>query len=221
MEGTLPLGYDLKERKRIVNLEEATLVVRLFDLYLDLALPNGQSHVIDPFVKGSTGGILVQLKLDADHIRPSRIVDGPGLIESVGLTIHHERVVAILRGIDALNVPLNVVPAGRPVRTRDSVEDPAIALAIPGGPVAVSKVALTADHEFLAPENLPEIELRGPEVVFSSGVVVDREVPQKWELELAPNIVSINSTLVQDGPLAYISRLLPLSEGWLWRGVIE
>ena len=124
-----------------------------------LALPHRQSHVIDPFVKWSTGGILVQLVLDADHIRPSGIVDGPGLIESVGLTIEDQGVVPILRRTDALKVPLNVVPARRLVRTRNSIENPTTALTIPGGPVAISKVALAADHEFLAAENLPEIEL--------------------------------------------------------------
>jgi site-specific DNA recombinase len=36
MGGTVPLGYDLKERKLIVNPEEAKLVVRLFNLYLKL-----------------------------------------------------------------------------------------------------------------------------------------------------------------------------------------
>jgi site-specific DNA recombinase len=36
MGGTIPLGYDLKERKLIVNPEEAKLVVRLFNLYLEL-----------------------------------------------------------------------------------------------------------------------------------------------------------------------------------------
>jgi hypothetical protein len=33
--GTIPLGYDLKERKLMVNPEEAKLVVRLFNLYLE------------------------------------------------------------------------------------------------------------------------------------------------------------------------------------------
>jgi site-specific DNA recombinase len=36
MGGTIPLGYDLKERKLIVNPEEAKLVVRLFNLYFEL-----------------------------------------------------------------------------------------------------------------------------------------------------------------------------------------
>jgi DNA invertase Pin-like site-specific DNA recombinase len=36
MGGTIPLGYDLKERKLIVNSEEAELIVRLFNLYLEL-----------------------------------------------------------------------------------------------------------------------------------------------------------------------------------------
>ncbi len=36
MGGTVPLGYDLKERKLIVNPEEATLVLHLCNLYLDL-----------------------------------------------------------------------------------------------------------------------------------------------------------------------------------------
>ena len=35
MGGTIPLGYDLKERKLLVNPEEAKHVVRLFSLYLD------------------------------------------------------------------------------------------------------------------------------------------------------------------------------------------
>src|ERR1039458_5728298 len=36
MGGTVPLGYEVKERKLIVNGEEATLVNRLFRLYLEL-----------------------------------------------------------------------------------------------------------------------------------------------------------------------------------------
>ena len=36
MGGTIPLGYDLKERKLIVNPEEANLVRRFFHLYLQL-----------------------------------------------------------------------------------------------------------------------------------------------------------------------------------------
>jgi site-specific DNA recombinase len=36
MGGNVPLGYDLRERKLLVNREEAKLVVRLFDLYLKL-----------------------------------------------------------------------------------------------------------------------------------------------------------------------------------------
>jgi site-specific DNA recombinase len=36
MGGTIPLGYDLKERKLIVNPKEAKLVNRFFNLYLDL-----------------------------------------------------------------------------------------------------------------------------------------------------------------------------------------
>jgi DNA invertase Pin-like site-specific DNA recombinase len=36
MGGTIPLGYDLKERRLLVNPEEANLVVRLFNLYLEL-----------------------------------------------------------------------------------------------------------------------------------------------------------------------------------------
>jgi site-specific DNA recombinase len=36
MGGTVPLGYDLKERKLIVNPKEAELVNRLFQLYLEL-----------------------------------------------------------------------------------------------------------------------------------------------------------------------------------------
>ena len=74
------------------------------------ALPHGQSDVIDPLVQWSAGGILVQLVLDADHIRPGGIVGVPGLIESVAVTVQNERVVAILRGADALKIPLNVVP---------------------------------------------------------------------------------------------------------------
>src|SRR6185437_15180426 len=114
------------------------------------ALPLRQSHVIDPFVKWSTGGILVQLVLDAGLILPRGRVDRPSLIESVSSTVEDERVVAILRGTGALNVPLNVVPARRPVRARDSIQNPSIALAIPRGPVAISKVALGTDHEFVA-----------------------------------------------------------------------
>jgi hypothetical protein len=34
-------------------------------------------------------------------------------------------------------------------------------------------------------------------------------------------MMSLNRTLLQDGPPAYISILLPLSEGWLWSNVIE
>src|ERR1700733_503401 len=104
-------------------------------------LPHCQIHVIDPFMNRSAGGILVQLVLDADHIRPRGIVDRPGLVESVGLTIDDQRVVAILRGADALNVPLDVVPGiRRPARASDSIEDPTIARTIPGRPVAVAKV---------------------------------------------------------------------------------
>jgi site-specific DNA recombinase len=36
MGGTVPLGYDLNERKLIMNPKEAKLVVRLFNLYLEL-----------------------------------------------------------------------------------------------------------------------------------------------------------------------------------------
>jgi site-specific DNA recombinase len=36
MGGTVPLGYDVKERKLIVNQKEAKLVVQIFKLYLDL-----------------------------------------------------------------------------------------------------------------------------------------------------------------------------------------
>jgi site-specific DNA recombinase len=36
MGGTVPLGYDVKERKLIVNTKEAKLVVRFFNLYLQL-----------------------------------------------------------------------------------------------------------------------------------------------------------------------------------------
>ncbi|MGA2203232.1 MAG: hypothetical protein ABSG40_14830 [Terriglobales bacterium] len=36
MGGTVPLGYDVKERKLIVNPEDANLVCRLFRLYLEL-----------------------------------------------------------------------------------------------------------------------------------------------------------------------------------------
>src|SRR6202042_683744 len=123
-----------------------------------------QIHVIDPFMNRSAGGILVQLVLDADHIRPRGIVDRPGLVESVGLTIDDQRVVAILRGADALNVPLDVVPGiRRPARASDSIEDPTIARTIPGRPVAVAEVALASDHELFAVKHLPEIELRGPE----------------------------------------------------------
>jgi site-specific DNA recombinase len=36
MGGTVPLGYDVKDRKLIVNPEDAKMVVRLFNLYLEL-----------------------------------------------------------------------------------------------------------------------------------------------------------------------------------------
>ena len=143
------------------------------------ALPHGQSHFIDPFVKRSASGIVVQLELQADLICPGSTVDVPGLIDSVRCAIKDQRIVAILRGIDELIVPLHVVPTRRPVRTRDSVEDPSLAVAIPGRPVPVSEVALAADHKFVARQNYVEIELRGPEVGLDSGVVVDPEVPQK------------------------------------------
>ena len=127
----------------------------------------------------SAGGVLVQLVLDADHIRPRGIVDRPGLVESVVLTIDNQRVVAILRGADSLNVPLDMVPGiRRPARTSDSIENPTIACTIPGRPVAVAKVALAADHELFPAKHLPEIELRGPEAC-GSGVVVNPKVPQK------------------------------------------
>ena len=45
-----------------------------------VGLPHRQSHFIHPFVKWSTGGILVQLILDTDHILPSGSVDRPSLI---------------------------------------------------------------------------------------------------------------------------------------------
>jgi hypothetical protein len=32
--------------------------------------PRGQSDIIDPFVKWSAGGILIELKLNADHVGP-------------------------------------------------------------------------------------------------------------------------------------------------------
>jgi hypothetical protein len=125
------------------------------------------------------GGVLIQLVLDADHIRPGGIVNRPGLVESVRLTIDDQRVVAILRGVDALFVPLDVVPGiRRPARTSDSIEDPTIARTIPCSPVAVAKVALAADHVLFAAEHLPEIELRRPES-WGGGVVVDPEIPQK------------------------------------------
>ena len=126
-------------------------------LWASGALPLRQSHIVNPFVKRSTGGILVQLVLNPGLILPGGRVDRPGLIESVASTVEDECVVAILRGTGALNVPLNVVPARRPVRTRNPIENPSIALAIPRGPVAISKVALGADHEFLAALNHVEI----------------------------------------------------------------
>jgi site-specific DNA recombinase len=36
MGGTVPLGYDVKDRKLVVNPDDAKIVVRLFDLYLEL-----------------------------------------------------------------------------------------------------------------------------------------------------------------------------------------
>jgi DNA invertase Pin-like site-specific DNA recombinase len=36
MGGTVPLGYDVKDRKLVVNPDDAKMVVRLFNLYLDL-----------------------------------------------------------------------------------------------------------------------------------------------------------------------------------------
>jgi site-specific DNA recombinase len=35
MGGTVPVGYDVKDRKLVVNQEDAKLVVRLFNLYLE------------------------------------------------------------------------------------------------------------------------------------------------------------------------------------------
>lgn len=143
-----------------------------------LASPHSQSHLVDPFVKWSTARVLVQLVLEADLILPSGTVDVPGLIEAVGYTIEDQRIVAILRGIiDELIVLLDVVPARRPVRTSDPVEDPSSAVAIPRRPVAISKVALAADHKFLGRQYHVEIELGRPEVGFGSGVMVDPEVP--------------------------------------------
>jgi hypothetical protein len=109
---------------------------------------------MDQFMQRGAAGILVELVLDADHIGPDGLVDVPGLIKSECLTVENERVVAILGGTDALKVPLNVVPGGRPAGTRASVQNPTIALAIPGSPVAISEVALAADHAFLTPEDL-------------------------------------------------------------------
>lgn len=109
------------------------------------ALPHRQSDFINPLAQWSTRGILIELVLNSDHIGPSGIVGGPGLIQSVRVVVKHECVVAIGRWVDALDVQLDVVPARRPVRARNPIQDPTIALAIPGGPVAVSKVALTAD----------------------------------------------------------------------------
>ena len=42
MGGTVPLGYDLRERKLVVNPNEAKLVVRLFHLYLELGFTSGR-----------------------------------------------------------------------------------------------------------------------------------------------------------------------------------
>jgi hypothetical protein len=36
MGGTVPLGYDVKDRKLVVNPDDAKMVVRLFNLYLEL-----------------------------------------------------------------------------------------------------------------------------------------------------------------------------------------
>jgi hypothetical protein len=47
MGGPVPLGYDLNERKLIVNPAEAKLVVRLFNLYLDLGCVSRLKATLD------------------------------------------------------------------------------------------------------------------------------------------------------------------------------
>ena len=61
MGGTIPLGYDVKERKLIVNPEEAKFVRRLFNLYLEL---------------GSVSQ--VKLRLDKEKIRTKIRVSASG-----------------------------------------------------------------------------------------------------------------------------------------------
>jgi site-specific DNA recombinase len=47
MGGTLPLGYDLKDRKLVVNLQEAGLVRKIFDLYLKLGYVSRLKEQLD------------------------------------------------------------------------------------------------------------------------------------------------------------------------------
>ena len=118
---------------------------------MPLASPHRQGYVVDPFMKWSSRGVLVQLELDADLIRPISRVGIPSLIKGIDCTIQDQRIVAILRGIiDELVVLLNVVPPGRPVRAGGSIEKPSVAVAVPCRPVAISIVALAAGHEFFA-----------------------------------------------------------------------
>ena len=106
-------------------------------------------------------GALVELILDADSIWPRDGIHLPCLVESVAVAIEHEGIVPILRGTDALHVPLDMMPGvGCPARTSDAVFDPAVVGAVPGIPVAIAKIALTADHELFAAKGLPQIELR-------------------------------------------------------------
>src|SRR6185503_18305196 len=71
------------------------------------ASPDRQSYVVDPLVKWSAAGVLIQLKLNADHILPGGTAEVPALVEPVRFPIEDQRVVAILCGTDALEVPLN------------------------------------------------------------------------------------------------------------------
>jgi site-specific DNA recombinase len=47
MGGRVPVGYEVKERKLVVNPEEASLVRRLFDLYLELGSVAGLKNQLD------------------------------------------------------------------------------------------------------------------------------------------------------------------------------
>jgi len=47
MGGTVPLGYDLKDRKLVVSLQEAGLVRKIFDLYLKLGYVSRLKEQLD------------------------------------------------------------------------------------------------------------------------------------------------------------------------------